>query len=182
MFAIKLAVLIPPAYLTVYALAKGVESSFAYQLLAIINAAKIPGRALPGFMADLCGGFNTMILTSLPCSIAILTLWLKASSVSAIVAFAVLFGLLGGTALSLTAVFISQLCITEEYCGVYGTSYYVVSLSYLVGIPTAGLMLDDTEAEFTALVLYCRSMYMVSTIFFIMARVAGAGFRLNRIY
>lgn len=177
MFVIELAVLIPPAFITTYALAKGIDVRTSYQLLAIMNLASIAGRGLPGFLADACGRFNTMILTSLPCSLSILTLWLNANSTNALIQFAVLFGLLSGTAHSLTAVCISQLCTTEEYASVYGTAYYFVSLSYLMGIPVAGMLLDEQQRNFDGLILYCGFMYLASTILFVAARVAGVGWR-----
>lgn len=177
MFVIELAVLIPPAFITVYALAKGIDVRTSYQLLAMMNLVSIAGRALPGFLANACGRFNTMILTSLPCSLSILTLWLNANSTSALIKFAALFGLLSGTAHSLTAVCISQLCTTEEYASVYGTAYYVVSLSYLMGIPVAGMVLDEQQRNFDGLILYCGFMYLASTILFVTARVAGVGWR-----
>lgn len=52
MFTIELAVLIPPAFITIYAIAKGVDVGTSYKLLAIMNFASIAGRGLPGFLAD----------------------------------------------------------------------------------------------------------------------------------
>lgn len=177
MFLIELAVLIPPAFISMYALAKGIDVRTSYQLLAIMNLASIAGRGLPGFFADACGRFNTMILTSLPCSLSILILWPNANSTNALIQFAVLFGLLSGTAHSLTAVCISQLCTTEEYAGVYGTAYYFVSLSYLMGIPVAGMVLDKQQKNFNGLILYCGFMYLASTLVFVAARVISVGWR-----
>lgn len=57
MFAIDFAVLIPPSYLTTYALANGVDSSLSYQ--PIPDTAQILGRSLPGFVVDRWGRFNT---------------------------------------------------------------------------------------------------------------------------
>jgi len=65
-FAIDFACLIPVAYITTYALAKGLESALAYQLLGIINAAAVVGRLLPGWLADRWGRFNVMILSTCP--------------------------------------------------------------------------------------------------------------------
>jgi hypothetical protein len=48
MFFIDSAYPIPKAYITTYALSKGVEESLAYQLLAVMNAAQTSGRAIPG--------------------------------------------------------------------------------------------------------------------------------------
>lgn len=58
MFLIEFAFLIPSAYIIPYAHSKGIDISLAYQLLAIMNAAQVPSRALPGWLAD--RGVNSM--------------------------------------------------------------------------------------------------------------------------
>lgn len=193
MFAIDWAVLIPPAYLTTYALAKGVNSSLSYQLLVILNTTQIFGRALPGLIADRWGRFNTMILSSLACTIAILALWLRAgSNVGAIIGFAALYGLFSGTAYSLTPVCVSQLCETEEYASRYGTAYGFISIATLAGIPASGAILggggggggsgqDDGEG-FRGLILTCGMAYLASTVLFTLARGVGGGWKVQKVY
>lgn len=118
-----LASLIFPAYITTYALSKGLEASFAYQLVAILNGASVLGRALPGFVADRWGRYNVMILSSSLCAILVLDMSLSASS-----NFAALFGLCSGTAYNLPPVCISQLFRTDAYASLYGTAYSLVHL------------------------------------------------------
>jgi len=169
MFAIDFAVLIPPSYLTTYALANGVDSSLSYQ--PIPDTAQILGRSLPGFVVDRWGRFNIMI-PGLSCAIAILAVWLTAgSSTRAIISFALLFGFFSGTAYSLTPVCLSQPCKTEEYGSKYGTAYGFVSIATLLGIPLSGAILNGQGGEdFQGLILICGLTYLTSTVIFFLER------------
>jgi len=146
-----------------------------------LNAAQVLGRTVPGWIADRWGRFNTMVLSSLPCAVVILVLWLRADSTDSIVAFAVLFGLLSGTAHSLTPVCISQLCATEEYASKYGTAYLFVSSATLIGIPISGAILGEKQ-DFSRLIWFCGAFYLASAALFGVARVAGAGWKVRKIY
>ena len=174
---------IPMAYVTTYALSKGVNESLAYQLLAVMNAAQIRGGSIPGWLADRWERFNIMILSSLPCVIVILAVWLPASNTGSIIAFSVLFGLLSRTANSLTPVCISQLCRTEDYGSRYGTAYLCLSPATLIGIPIAGAVLDSQGGvNFQGLILPCGFVYMASGVFFALARISGAGWKVRRVF
>ncbi|KAI9742105.1 MAG: hypothetical protein M1834_000495 [Cirrosporium novae-zelandiae] len=188
MFALELAVLIPSSYITTYALYIGMPSSLSYQLLAYQNAAQILGRILPNWIADYWGRFNTMVLSSLPCAIVILVLWLKASTTASVIAFAVLFGLLSGTTSSLMAVCLSQLCRTEEYGSKYGITYLVISPASLIGIPIAGAILNEggggakNSKNFQGLIIFCGTFYLLGSAFFALARIAGVGIKVRKVY
>ena len=182
-FFIEFACFIPSTYITTYALSKGVDSSLAYQQLAIMNAAQIPGRTVPGWLADRWGRFNVMILSSTPCAIIILAMWLPADSAAAITMFSVLFGFFSGTAFSLPPVCISQLCKTEDYGSKYGTAYLFLSPATLIGIPIAGAVLNTQGGlNFPGLILLCGFVYLMSAVFFALARVSGAGWKIEKVF
>ncbi|KAJ5446205.1 Major facilitator superfamily domain general substrate transporter [Penicillium cf. griseofulvum] len=52
------------------------SSAFAYQLLAILNAASCVGRYVAGDMADRFGRYNTMIVSLFFCTVSVLGFWL----------------------------------------------------------------------------------------------------------
>lgn len=131
-FFIEWGLFVPLAYISSYALAHRVNSAFAYQLLAVVNAGSFFGRWLPGYVADRLGRFNTMILTVLLCLLTTLALWLPAGdSVPLMCVYAVLFGFASGSNISLTPVCVGQLCRTESYGRYYATCYTVVSFGYV---------------------------------------------------
>lgn len=130
-FFIEWGLFVPLAYISSYALAHNVNPTFAYQLLAVVNAGSFFGRWIPGYVADRLGRFNTMILTVAMCLITTFALWLPAGdSVAMMCIYAVLFGFASGSNISLTPVCVGQLCRTENYGRYYATCYTVVSFGY----------------------------------------------------
>uniref|UniRef100_A0A8H7NI07 Major facilitator superfamily (MFS) profile domain-containing protein n=1 Tax=Bionectria ochroleuca TaxID=29856 RepID=A0A8H7NI07_BIOOC len=179
-FILDWAVLVPPAYITTYSSSHGFNS-ISPHILAILNAASIFGRGIPGPVADRLGRFNVMILCSALCAFSIFGLWLNAGSSAVVtVAFAVLYGFFSGSAYSLTPVCVAQLCRTEIYASRYGTAYGVVSLATLAGIPISGNILSTGNGEnYQALILFCGAAYAGSTGLFIVARGVSSGWSIR---
>jgi MFS family permease len=179
-FILDWAVLVPPAYITIYSASQVFTTAEPY-ILTILNAISILGRAVPGPVADKLGRFNIMILCSSACAATIFGVWLNADgSVAMTLAFAVLYGFFSGSAYSLTPVCVAQLCRTENYASRYGTAYGVVSLATLAGIPISGNILNTGDGHnFKALILFCGAAYTASTVLFIVARGVSAGWRVQ---
>ncbi|KAI8943664.1 hypothetical protein NX059_001648 [Plenodomus lindquistii] len=179
-FVLDWAVLIPPAYITLYASSRGLQS-ISPHVLAILNAASIFGRGLPGPVADKFGRFNVTIVCSAVCTIAIFCLWLNVgSSVAGLIAFAIIYGFFSGPAYSLTPVCVAQLCRTEDYASRYGTAYGIVSLATLAGVPLSGTILGAGRGNnYDALILFCGVTYTVSTALFVVARGISKGWKLG---
>ena len=119
-FFIELALFIPLSYISLYALAKGVSPAFSYQLLAILNVGSLFGRWAPGYMADLFGRFNTMVITVALCLISVLAVWFTSSLengtvIAQLIIFCVFFGFASGSNISLTPVCVGQLCETKVF-------------------------------------------------------------------
>lgn len=175
-FILDWAVLVPPAYITMYAISRSLDS-ISQHILAILNAASIFGRCLPGPVADRIGRYNVMILCSAMCTVSIFGLWLNTgSSIVILVAFAIAYGFFSGSAYSLTPVCVAQLCKTEEYASRYGTAYGIVSLATLAGVPLSGTILGAGRGEnYPALILFCGATYAASTVLFVVARGVSKG-------
>ncbi|GAB7353243.1 hypothetical protein MBLNU459_g3755t2 [Dothideomycetes sp. NU459] len=187
---------IPISYLTSYALSSGAMSqTFAYNLIAIFNAASCLGRWAPGYFADRLGRFNTMIIAVVICGASSLALWLPATVVSETsgggqsslilgltVSFALFFGFGSGSNISLTPVCVGQLCDTEEYGRYYATCYTIVSFGTLTGLPIAGALLTTCNGAYWGLVLFTGLCYVISCIAFGWVRVMKRGWDIRRVY
>ncbi|KAH7061577.1 major facilitator superfamily domain-containing protein [Macrophomina phaseolina] len=174
-FLVEFAVFIPLTYVSSYALRAGVAPQHAYRLIALLNVGSVPGRALPGYVADRFGRFNVMIATACVCALVVLALWLPAgASEASITAFAVLFGFWSGAAISLTPVCVAQVCRIEDYGKRNGTTFSLASFAALVGIPVAGAILGAEGAEYTGLIVFGGAMYAAAAAAFVVARaIAG---------
>lgn len=173
-FLVEFAVFIPYTYLSSSALSFGMEPQRAYLLMALLNVGAIPGRALPGYVADRFGTFNVMCVTSFTCSSFIFALWLTARNEMAITAFAVIYGFWSGAAISLTPVCVSQVCNIEDYGKRSGTTFAITSFAALIGIPIAGAILQK-GGGYTGLKLLAGASYMAATLAFLLTRIVAGG-------
>jgi MFS family permease len=177
-FILDWAVMVPPAYISTYAVNQGFSNMASY-VLAILNAASIVGRGVPGLIADKMGRFNIMIVCSGACTASIFGLWLNVGSNSAmLLTFAVLYGVFSGPAYSLTPVCVAQLCRPEEYASMYGAGYGIVSFATLAGVPVSGSILGVGEGnQYPALISFCGAAYAAATVLFCLARGMSVGWR-----
>ncbi|KAM3500417.1 hypothetical protein MY10362_006416, partial [Beauveria mimosiformis] len=125
-FLVEFAVFIPYTYLSSYALHVGMAPDKAYLLNALLNAGAVPGRAIPGYVGDKVGAFNTMCVTSSVCAACIFGMWYNGAGsgvggrgglVTALQAFSVVFGFWSGAAISLTPVCVGRVCGATEDLG-----------------------------------------------------------------
>ncbi|KAK4503639.1 hypothetical protein PRZ48_004554 [Zasmidium cellare] len=186
----------PISYITAYGLSSGAMSTtFAYQIIAILNAGSVLGRWLPGLVSDKIGRFNAAILALFLCLVSAIGLWLPATIISAspdhaehtsviyglTIAFCVLFGFGSGSNISLTPVCVGMLCDTEEYGRYYATCYCIVALGTLTGIPIAGALIEACDGAFWGVAAFTGACYVVSMAAFMAVRVMKVGWGLREI-
>ncbi|KAK2764124.1 hypothetical protein FQN53_007056 [Emmonsiellopsis sp. PD_33] len=197
-FLVEFAVFIPITYISSYAVHMGFNKTLSYALIPILNLGAVPGRFLPGLLADRLGRFNVMIITSLSCSILTLALWLPIigrNNTAGIICYAALFGFWSGAAISLTPVCISQICRVEDIGKRNGTTFTVSSIGTLTGIPIAGAILQASRGHgeqqpqqqehyyyYGGLIAFGGAMYFAATLAFIVARGVCAGWRWSVIF
>lgn len=201
-FFIEWGLFVPLSFISSYALANGVNRTFSYQLLAILNAGSVFGRAVPGYVADRLGRFNTMIATVALCLVSSLGIWLNVGgNVAGLCVFAVLFGFASGSNISLTPVCVGQLCEPEVFGRWYGTMYTIVSIGYvgsfpwthvlwlisdaircLTGIPIAGEILARNKGDYWGLIVFTGLSYAAGLICFTTARIRKVGWKLTAVY
>lgn len=173
---VEFAVVIPYTYISTYGIYAGMKPQMAYLLMALLNVGAIPGRALPGYVADRFGAFNVMSVTSFTCAGFIFALWLTAgSNEAAITAFSVIFGFWSGAAISLTPVVVGQVCKTEDYGKRSGTTFSVASIGVLIGAPIAGAILQANGGAYTGLIVFAGAIYFLSFVAFAVTRLVAGG-------
>lgn len=176
---------IPLTYISSWALEDGVGGQeFAFQLLAILNAASFFGRWIPGYVADVIGRFNAMIVTMALCLTALLIFWAPATSPEGggktilAILFAIAFGFASGSNISLTPVCVGQLCEVEEYGRYYATCYTIVSIGCLTGLPIAGELLSRSDGSYGGLIAFTCACYAIGTGCFTFVRIRRSGWSL----
>ncbi|KXN81984.1 Riboflavin transporter MCH5 [Leucoagaricus sp. SymC.cos] len=147
-FCINLGLFFPYFYLQSYALSKGIGASFAFYLLAILNAGSVFGRVLPNFLADKFGTYN-MLLPSLYISSALVFAMFGIHNAAGLTIFALLYGFWSGAYVSLIPSLLVQLCSEPGELGIrMGIAFSIVAVSLLCGTPIEGLLLDAHKEPF----------------------------------
>ncbi|KAH7240559.1 major facilitator superfamily domain-containing protein [Fusarium solani] len=182
-FLIEFAVFIPYSYISAYAIHYEFDSQKAYMLNTLLNVGAVPGRALPGYVADRFGTFNTMCITAFICAAFILTLWLTADGEEVrTTSFTILFGFWSGAAISLTPVCVSQVCKIEDYGKRNGTAFFIASFGALTGIPIAGAILEANSGSYRGLIVFAEVLYTAAFAAFVFARGVTGGWNLRTVF
>ena len=175
-FLLEFALFIPLTYISSYAMHQGFSQKFAYHLIPIMNAGSVMGRVLPGYYADAVGPSNVCIFSVVLSFVACLCVWLPSGhTVAGIILFSVLFGFGSGTSIAITPVVIGQMCKTQEYGRYYATTYTIVSIACLIGIPIGGSIVQAQGGSYTALIVFSGAIYVLSMIFLIWAKISQLG-------
>ena len=193
-FFIEWGLFLPIAYLTVWGQESGsMTDAFAYQIMAIFNAASCFGRWIAGWVADKVGRYNSMLLTLFLCGFSSLAMWLP-GTVLAIsdpndpailplaILFSIIFGFASGSGISLVPVCVGQQCDTDEYGRYYATCYTLVSFSTLTGIPIGGALVKACNGTYWGVAVFTGVSYVLASVCFIWARGMRAGWGLRVVY
>ncbi|EAW11402.1 MCT family MFS transporter [Aspergillus clavatus NRRL 1] len=177
-FFVEWGLFVPISYISSYALDHGVSTKLSYQMVAFLNVGSFLGRAIPGFIADFLGRFNTLIVTVALCLVCNACLWLTAGdSVPLMIVYCVIFGFASGSNISLTPVCVGQLCKIENYGRYYATAYTIVSFGTLTGIPIAGEILSRCNGEYWGLIVFTTCCYAVGLACVTSVKLVHVGWR-----
>ncbi|TPX07967.1 uncharacterized protein E0L32_010298 [Thyridium curvatum] len=133
---------VPMFFLPAFAIEKGMNDSLAFYLVAMLNGASIPGRIVPGILADKFGRLNMLFGAGLSTSIIILC-WSKLSGTAGIIIYTLAFGFCSGTIVSGGSVALSLVPKNQQEVGTYlGMGMAIAGVSALIGPPATGALLD----------------------------------------
>lgn len=182
-FLMEWGIFVPLTYITSYATSNGHPYEFGFQIIAIMNGGSFFGRWSAGILADMIGRMNTLILSIAMCVITCFALWLPAGgSKPMIIVFAIIFGFVSGSNLSLSPVCVGQMCKTENYGKYFATCWMVVAFGTLTGLPIAGQILAMDHGDYTGLIIFAGISYLAAMACLVAARVLKVGWKLNVVY
>lgn len=130
-------------YIPTYAVSRGIDTTLASYLLAIVNAASTFGRIIPGFLADKYGRLNIFALAGFSTGIVALCLN-EATNTAGLVVYSVFFGFSSGTIISGGTAAVSNTVERMQDMGTYmGMAMGLGSISALIGPPVSGALVDE---------------------------------------
>ncbi|PYH97072.1 MFS general substrate transporter [Aspergillus ellipticus CBS 707.79] len=167
---------LPFNYLTAQAQTIGMSTSLANYLVAVLNAASVFGRIIPGLIADKVGRFNVMAVATAVSGILTFALWLPARGNAPDIVFAVLFGFFSGAYVSLTPALIAQVSPISEIGIRTGSLYFFVSIAVLTGSPIAGALVSVDHGNYGYLEIFAGATMCAGAVCLIFTRVLVGGF------
>ncbi|KAG9245014.1 major facilitator superfamily domain-containing protein [Calycina marina] len=179
-FLMEWGIFVPLTYIAAYSNAQGHSTSFGYHIIAILNAGSFFGRFFAGIVADMIGRVNTLILSIILCIITCFALWMPAGdSKPMIIVFAIIFGFVSGSNLSLSPVCVGQMCATENYGRYFATCWIMVAFGTLTGLPIAGVILTVCDGEYWGVIMFTGLAYAGAALALTTARVLKVGWKWN---
>ncbi|KAK4574003.1 hypothetical protein LTR86_001764 [Recurvomyces mirabilis] len=160
----------------------GMAPSLAQYLVAVLNAASLFGRTIPGYVADKIGRFNMMVIMCFFTAILILAMWVPSTGNAPIIVFAALFGFGSGAFVSLAPSLIAQISDVRQIGVRTGTLFAVISVAALISNPIGGALITRWHGSYTGLQIYGGVMTLAGSVFILAARVKLAGWKVMTKY
>ena len=176
-FFMVLGVFIPIFYLPSYAVYHGFDTELARYLTAILNAASLFGRVIPGILADkFFGKLNTLCVAAL-CSGIICFCWPTATSTPGIIVFAAVYGFVSGAIVSMQSACFAQVPKDPRNIGTYlGMGMFCVSFGALIGTPISGALVTSQHGDYTMVSVFSGTVGIVGGLLALGAKmVSGEG-------
>lgn len=147
------------------------NSSLAFYIFSVLNAASVLGRITPGLLADRIGGLNTLIPISLLATI-LAFVWIGIRNVAGAVVFACFYGYASGAIVSLPPSILTRMSPKLTVVGTrLGMTFMFAGCGFLIGTPIASTVLNLSEAEFWKAQLFSGIFVAAGTICFMILRV-----------
>ncbi|KAI0373510.1 MFS general substrate transporter [Pilatotrama ljubarskyi] len=131
----------PLFYMQLDALAHGLDKTFSFYSLVILNACSFLGRLSPGFFANKLGVENITTLSTFVCAVLILGM-IGLGSVASVVVIGVIYGFFAGTYIAMLAPLLAHLTDDMSELGArMGIAFAFAGIGTLVGTPIEGALL-----------------------------------------
>lgn len=180
-----LAFFAPVFYLQSYALSHGLgdQPALALHLIAILNAASVPGRIVPSFVAGRIGPAHALFLSVLLTGVSVLS-WIGtgagpgAGAGNGNVAFAAAFGFFSGGIVALPAVVLTSFTRDLSRLGTrLGMSAVFNAVGSLVGAPIAGAIMRAT-GSYLGIQLFAGFLFVATALLVLALRFVITGRKL----
>lgn len=160
MFFMFIGMFAPIFYIPTYAVSRGMETTLASYLLAILNAASTFGRVIPGVLADKFGRLNVFTIGGFATGIVILC-FDEARSTAALVVYSIAVGFTSGTIISGGTAALTICVDNPQEFGTYmGMAMGFASFAALIGPPVNGALINHYHG-FAEMSYFSGSMTVV---------------------
>ncbi|OCT53340.1 Major Facilitator Superfamily protein [Cladophialophora carrionii] len=161
--------LVPITFLPEFSTRLGYTAAFGAALLAINNAVNTVSRIAMGFIADVAGRQNTLVLSVLGSAVSVVAFWLSSAygdDMRLWITFVVTYGLFAGGYNSLFPTTVIEVFGAQAYASVNGFIYFIRGLGALWGSPVGGALVAEGQhpTAYITLIWYDFGLLMLSSI------------------
>ncbi|ORY63300.1 major facilitator superfamily domain-containing protein [Pseudomassariella vexata] len=171
-----LAYYIPLFYLSTYAAVKlHTGADFAFELLAISNAASFFGRTVPYLLSSRITPIQILFFWE-AVGIVLLFSWMAVDSVSGIVVWTVAWGFLSGVLVTASAASTAHPTLSPSLDVIgarLGMSWSTAAIGVLIGAPIAGALADVANADFVRAQVFAGVVMAVAMVLMTIPLVAA---------
>ncbi|KAJ7730665.1 MFS general substrate transporter [Mycena maculata] len=159
----------PIFYLQLDSVTHGINETFSFYALVIMNASSFIGRLSPGFFARKFGILNMVTIAS-GCGAVLILCMIALKTIASVVLLGVLYGLCAGTFVGLMAPLLAVLTQDMGELGLrIGMSFTMVGIGGLIGPPINGALLTSDflwwrPALFSGLMAFTGCFFFVATL------------------
>lgn len=162
-FFMFMGMFVPLFYLPAYGISRGMDHKLAFYLVAIINAASIPGRIIPGILGDKFGTANSLVGAGGTTALIIFC-WPSAKNNAGIIMLSMAFGMTSGAIISSGSVVFTHCASSPKDIGTYmGMGIAIASLAVLIGPPINGALLT-AYGSFNQVSAFSGAMCAIGTL------------------
>eukprot|EP01040_Poterioochromonas_malhamensis_P004531 gene4531-4858_t len=159
--------LIPNGYLVIYSKKHGLSQTKAVLLLSVMGITNGIGRVVVGQIADQSFGRLNLLKLSMICAGICTLCWLTCKDFSSLLAFSLIYGFVGGGAVSLVPSIAADILGVRKISSFTGVMYTISSIANLSSTPIAGFMSDKYDTYTPAIILSgCCQMCAVLLLIF----------------
>jgi MFS family permease len=178
-----LAYYIPLFYLTTYAAVKlGTGVEFAFDLLAISNAASFFGRTVPYLLGARVTPIRILIFWE-AVGIVLLFSWAAVTTTAGMVAWTVAWGFLSGVLVTAPAASTSHPTLSPSLDVIgarLGMSWSTAAVGVLIGAPIAGALADVAKADFLRAQIFAGTVMAIAAILMTVPVVAAHRYNMKK--
>ncbi|KAJ6483628.1 major facilitator superfamily domain-containing protein [Mycena vitilis] len=132
-----------PFYIQLDSVQHGIDSTFAFNVLVIMNAASFVGRVVPGFLSRSLG-VKLMVTVGSGCGTVLIFAMIAIGSLASVVTISVIYGLTAGSVATLMGPLFAVLTDDMSELGTrMGIAFSASGLGILIGPPIDGLLLTN---------------------------------------
>ncbi|KAI8068016.1 major facilitator superfamily domain-containing protein [Gongronella butleri] len=176
-FVINFALYIPSAFLPSYARSKGMSTIVATSLSGVLSAIMFVGKVSNGFLSDIVGRANQMVICLSLAGIFMLTVWLTASTQAQVWGFTVAYGFFGSASVATITGIIVEVVGLPLVESATGWLFFAWLFGGLLSQPMVAQIMEADGGNYRGAIIFGGALFLVNACLALILRSMRSGGR-----